>query len=128
MVTLFSLTLSETICPFREGKEMQNSNPRTAVLLAALAMLLVSTVLSTAPSFAQTPTAIVNGTVVDSSGASVPDAQVAVVNQNTNLVNGKKTSADGTFTIINLLPGNYILTVEKSGFKRVALPTFKLDV
>src|ERR1700722_1723288 len=79
-------------------------------------------------SFAQTPTAVVNGTVVDSSGANVPDASVVVINQETNVVSQKTTAADGTFTIINLLPGNYALTVEKGGFKKAALPVLKLDV
>ncbi|MGO9255928.1 MAG: TonB-dependent receptor domain-containing protein [Bryobacteraceae bacterium] len=78
--------------------------------------------------FAQTPSAVVNGTVVDPSGASVPDAKVTVVNQETNVQSQRNTSGDGAFTIINLLPGNYVLTVEKSGFKKVALPVFKLEV
>jgi hypothetical protein len=78
--------------------------------------------------FAQTPSAVVNGTVVDATGAAVPDAHVRVVNQETNVVNEKTTSQDGAFNIINLLPGNYTLSVEKSGFKTVALPVFKLDV
>jgi protocatechuate 3,4-dioxygenase beta subunit len=77
---------------------------------------------------AQTPTASVNGTVVDTSGAVVPDARVTVINQDTNVAGTKDTGADGTFTIINLLPGNYALTVEKGGFKKLALPIFKLDV
>src|SRR5260370_11705558 len=71
---------------------------------------------------------VVNGTVVDTSGAVVPDARVTVVNQETNIVSQKNTAADETFTIINLLPGNYVMTVEKGGFKKVALPVFKLDV
>ncbi len=84
--------------------------------------------ISAAALTAQTPTAVVNGTVVDSSGAVVPDARVTAVNQETNVASVKNTSADGSFTIINLLPGNYVLTVEKTGFKKVALPVFKLDV
>jgi hypothetical protein len=94
---------------------------------AGVSLILVCLV-SSATLFAQTPTAVVNGTVVDSSGASVPDAKVTVVNQATNVVSVKSTNVDGTFTIINLLPGNYVLMVEKSGFKKVALPVFKLDV
>jgi len=90
--------------------------------------LLFVLLVSTATLFAQTPTAVVNGTVVDTSGAMVPDARVIAVNQETNFASQKNTAADGTFTIINLLPGNYVLTVEKSGFKKAALPVFKLDV
>src|ERR1700693_5720525 len=91
-------------------------------------LLLIAIWIPTATLLAQTPTAVINGTVVDSSGATVPDAKVTVVSQETNVVSMKNTGADGTFTIINLLPGNYVLTVEKTGFKKVALPVFKLDV
>jgi hypothetical protein len=97
--------------------------PRNAVLL-----LLFVCLVSTASLFAQTPSAAVNGSVTDPSGAVVPDAKVTVVNQATNVASYKNTNADGTFTIINLLPGDYVLTVEKTGFKKVALPAFKLDV
>src|SRR5207248_7104932 len=72
--------------------------------------------------------AVVTGTVLDTTGGSIPDATVTVVNQATNVRSQKKTSADGTFTILNLLPGDYALTVEKEGFKKAALPVFKLDV
>jgi hypothetical protein len=77
---------------------------------------------------AQSPTAVISGEVVDSSGAVVPEAKVVVVNQDTNVASQRNTAADGTFTIISLLPGNYVLTVEKGGFKKAALPVFKLDV
>ncbi|MGO9642283.1 MAG: carboxypeptidase regulatory-like domain-containing protein [Candidatus Acidiferrales bacterium] len=78
--------------------------------------------------FAQTPTAQVTGTVLDSSGGTVPGATVKVTNQETNIVSEKDTNEAGAFTIINLLPGPYVLTVEKTGFRTVALPVFKLDV
>jgi Carboxypeptidase regulatory-like domain/TonB dependent receptor len=82
----------------------------------------------TAIVWAQTPNAAITGTVLDPTGAKVPDAEVTVVNQETNIPSAKNTSSDGTFTIINLLPGNYTLTVHKPGFKEVKLPVFKLDV
>ncbi|MGO9640909.1 MAG: TonB-dependent receptor domain-containing protein [Candidatus Acidiferrales bacterium] len=66
--------------------------------------------------------------MVDSSHAAVPDATVKVTEQSTNLVTEKDTNRDGAYTITNLLPGRYILTVEKQGFKTVALPTFSLDI
>jgi hypothetical protein len=89
---------------------------------------LLLCLISAATLFAQTPTATVNGSVTDPSGAAVPDARVTAVNQDTNVASSKNTNADGTFTIINLLPGNYSLTVSKGGFKNLALPPFKLDV
>src|SRR5580698_8975823 len=101
--------------------------PRNAVVTLIFVLSVVLSMVH-ATLFAQTPSAAVNGAVVDPSGASVPDAKVIIVNQETGVQSQKSTSGDGTFTIINLLPGNYLLTVEKSGFKKVALPVFKLDV
>jgi len=78
--------------------------------------------------FAQTTTAEVNGVVLDSAGQTVPAAMVKVTSQATNIITQRETNDDGTFTIINLLPGSYVLTVEKSGFKTITLPPFSLDV
>ncbi len=96
--------------------------------ITAISSLIFLLLIASVPLLAQTPSAVVNGTVRDPTGATVPDATVSVVNQETNVVSRKNTSADGAFTIINLLPGNYVLNVEKTGFKKVALPVFKLDV
>src|ERR1700733_3540209 len=102
------------------GREM--NAPRNATLSLILVCLAAATL------FAQTPTAVVNGAVVDPSGAAGPDARVTGVNQEMNVVCAKSTSPDSSFSISNLLPGDYVLTVEKSGFKKAALPVFKLDV
>jgi hypothetical protein len=96
--------------------------PRTAVVSFVL------TCLAATPLSAQTPTAVVNGTVVDATGSVVPDAKVTAVSQETNISSAKTTSTDGSFAILNLLPGSYVLTVEKNGFKKLALPAFNLDV
>ena len=89
---------------------------------------LLTCLISAATLFAQTPSAVVNGSVTDPSGAGVPDARVTVVNQDTNVSSSKNTNADGTYIIVNLLPGNYILMVTKEGFKKLSVPQFKLDV
>jgi hypothetical protein len=96
--------------------------PRSAAMLLAMALAFSGILL------AQSPTAVVTGSVVDSTGASVPGARVTIVNQATSVVSTRNTNGEGAFTIINLLPGNYVLTVEKDGFKKTALPVFKLDV
>ena len=96
--------------------------------MSRLRALCFALLASSATLLAQTPSAVVTGNVVDPTGAVVPDAKVTVVNQETNVASQKTTSSDGTFTIINLLPGSYVLTVEKPGFKKAALPVFKLDV
>src|SRR5215471_19764644 len=95
---------------------------RSSTILVSLAILIAATCI------AQTPTATVTGTVLDTTGGSVPEAAVTVINQATNIRTRKNTAPDGTFTILNLAPGEYTLTVEKEGFKKAALPPFKLDV
>jgi len=97
--------------------------PRFAVAAHLLACLGLSLSLS-----AQTPNAAVTGIVRDSTGSSVPDARITIVNQETNVATERLSAADGAFTIINLLPGRYVLSVRKEGFKKVQLPAFKLDV
>jgi hypothetical protein len=50
-----------------------------------LAALFASLLILTATSLAQTPTAVVTGTVLDTTGGAVPEAAVTVVNQATNV-------------------------------------------
>jgi Carboxypeptidase regulatory-like domain/TonB dependent receptor-like, beta-barrel len=57
-------------------------------------------------------------TVTDKTGASVPDAQVTVTNEGTNVSDTAKVSSAGTYVFPNLLVGSYTVTVEKSGFKK----------
>src|SRR5690348_17149642 len=110
-------------------KERGMFGPRSLIHpVVSLFTLLVCSLTLTLPLPAQSPTAVVTGTVVDVSGGPIPDATVTVVNQATNVRSQKKTAADGTFTILNLLPGEYVLTVQKEGFKTAGLPPFKLDV
>lgn len=90
--------------------------------------LLVAVLLASPSLFAQTTTAEVTGIVLDAGGNTIPAAHVKVTSQDTNVASEKTTGNDGAFTIIDLLPGKYILTVEKSGFKTITLPVFTLDV
>lgn len=59
-----------------------------------------------------------NGTVVDTSGASVPGARVTLKSQATNQVVTTE-STDSGFVFRGLTPGVYHLEVEKTGFKKV---------
>ena len=59
----------------------------------------------------------INGTVTDQSGAGVPDAKVTVTNVDTNVSQTTVTTSAGTYLIVDLIPGNYNVKVEKAGFK-----------
>lgn len=61
------------------------------------------------------------GTVTDPSGAAVPGANITVRNQNTGLATTVQSSADGEFSALNLDPGSYEMSIEKSGFANLRL-------
>lgn len=63
-------------------------------------------------------TATMVGRVADSSGSVIPGAKVTAVNTETAFVSETITTAEGTYNIPYLAPGNYRLTVETTGFKR----------
>lgn len=70
----------------------------------------------------------ISGAVTDSSGASVPDAKVTVTNVATNVSTTAVTTSAGTYTITDLNPGTYQLTVEKAGFSTGVLTSIHVDV
>src|SRR5580698_4157494 len=58
----------------------------------------------------------ISGTVVDSSGAIVPGAAVALRNTNTNEQRVATSSAGGVYQFVSLAPGSYELTTTMKGF------------
>jgi hypothetical protein len=68
-------------------------------------------------SYAQQNGSII-GTVTDPSGAVVPGAKVTATNTATGRAQSTLTGASGTFSIPQVAPGTYTVTVEKSGFQR----------
>lgn len=77
---------------------------------------------------AQTSAGEVNGTVTDSSGGAISGAAVKLTNQGTNVTKEGQTNANGYFVFINVLPGSYVLTVEKQGFKTAQVSAFDIQV
>lgn len=65
---------------------------------------------------AQSISSTILGSVVDSSGAVIPAAQVTVKNTETGIVTKATTNSRGTFSVPELQAGVYDVTVAKSGF------------
>jgi hypothetical protein len=80
------------------------------------------------PAYAQTITATVTGTVTDPQGSTVPNVKVVAVNQGTNLEYSAQTSESGVYTIPFLPVGNYVLSVEATGFKKLVSNEITLEV
>ena len=79
-------------------------------------------------SFAQTEKASVSGRVTDQNNAALPDAQVQIRNTETNVVTSAKTNGEGIYVIPFLNPGNYIINVQKEGFRAVSVTSVTLNV
>jgi len=68
-------------------------------------------------SFGQAVYGNITGSVTDRTGATVTGAEVSVQNLDRGTTQTAATGTSGQFTVANLLPGNYSLTVKKPGFK-----------
>jgi hypothetical protein len=92
--------------------------------LAALNALLIilAALLSGAVPFAAAQDIFgrIVGTVTDSSGATIPDVKVTIVNEATQASREVMTDRNGYFAADELPAGSYSVTAEKGGFKRVA--------
>jgi Carboxypeptidase regulatory-like domain/TonB-dependent Receptor Plug Domain len=64
----------------------------------------------------QITTGVIQGTVVDPSGAVVPGAEITVKNPATNLTRSLTTGEDGRFVFLLLPSGNYAVTTTMAGF------------
>ena len=79
-----------------------------------------------ASAFAQ-HTARVTGTITDPSGAVVPGAQVAIINQATGVSTEVESNEAGNYTFPFLIPGPYQLRVDSPGFRRLERPNLAIE-
>lgn len=66
---------------------------------------------------AQSNRGAIAGNILDQSGATVPDAKVAVKNTQTGISSNAASSAAGNYRVPELDPGTYTITVTAPGFK-----------
>ena len=79
--------------------------------------------------YAQVTSSTIHGTVTDSSGAVVPNANVTVVNTSTGVTTRGKTNASGYYVISLLQPGGpYSVTVDANGFQSFTAKGITLSV
>jgi hypothetical protein len=84
--------------------------------LFSLLAVLVLTLVSTALAQSQLGTGAISGTVQDSSGAVVSDAQITITQAETGLKRELKSSDNGQFLAPVLPTGTYQVRVAKAGF------------
>ena len=86
-----------------------------------VAIVLIASVIAPISALAQSTiaTGSIQGTILDSSGAVIPDAKVTIRNKDTGQLFQVATSSTGAYTSGGIVPGNYAVRVEAAGFKTV---------
>jgi hypothetical protein len=92
--------------------KMERNRRMAGKLLACLLGLMLTAVLV----WGQAETGQITGTVMDQTGAVVPNAKVTVKGVATGSVRTATTNASGIYTVTNLQPAEYTVTVEATGF------------
>jgi hypothetical protein len=93
----------------------------------AIAGLLALTLATVVPATAQTISGQISGTVTDSSKGRLPGVTVTVTNEGTQAARTVVTDADGSWVVTNLPVGEYSVSAELTGFKRVRRTGFSLS-
>ena len=82
-------------------------------------LLALAVVCMPAPLPAQQGTAQISGKVTDAQGAVLPGASVVVRNEETGATRELTSSAEGSYSAAQLLPGRYSVTARLTGFRQV---------
>jgi hypothetical protein len=90
--------------------------------------LLIGTLVLSMSGFAQVDRAALTGTVMDSSGASIPGAKVRLVETSTGLGRDVSTKDAGYYYIGSLPVGTYSITISKDAFQKVEYPAIEFLV
>src|SRR6267154_1114189 len=95
---------------------MASSHSKKVIYIFATIVTLLSSFPPAIPIYAQVAGATLTGTVKDSSGAVIPNAQVAITDVATGVTRTVSPGSSGLYTAPNLLPGTYEIHVTATGF------------
>jgi hypothetical protein len=97
------------------------------ILAAKLSLLGFCILVITTSVFAQNNKGAIVGNVKDPNDAVVPKAQIKVTSMKTGEVRNAESNDDGTFTVTNLEPGIYDVSVEATGFEPVTFQALHIE-
>jgi len=78
--------------------------------------------------YAQTTSGLITGTITDSTGAVMPGAQVQLTSQATGVQRNAVTDGSGYYSVPEVQPGVYDVSVSKDGFANQKLSNVHLEV
>ena len=100
----------------------------TAVVFELAFALSAFLYVGATPALAQSATGTVTGQVTDQQQAAIAGANVRLADVATSSVRDTVTNDVGRYTITNVPPGNYDVTVTKAGFSETKLATQHVEV
>src|SRR5438094_181160 len=95
---------------------------------AGILLLVGCATLLTQPAQTQTFYGSLIGTVTDASGGAMPQAAVTMTNLGTAERRTMQTDASGSYQFVNLVPGQYKVEIEKTGFRRYVREPIVVEV
>jgi Carboxypeptidase regulatory-like domain/TonB dependent receptor len=103
---------------------------RTQSVFTCLKMLscMAAILLACSQAQAQMATAELAGNVLDTSGAAIPNATVTAINVGTGIAHSTVSEKGGDYVITDLPPGDYTLTVEAAGFRKLEQSGVSLQI
>ncbi|HZH33374.1 MAG TPA: carboxypeptidase-like regulatory domain-containing protein, partial [Pyrinomonadaceae bacterium] len=101
---------------------------RAALKSAALLAMLITACAGFSLAQSQSNAADLRGVITDPNGAVVAGATVTARNAAINVTRSSTTNEAGEYTIVNLPPGDYEVSVEAANFKRSVLPNVNLTI
>jgi hypothetical protein len=102
-------------------------NPMKGAARLVLSLVFVLSIAGSAVSQSRN-TGEIRGVVTDSSGAAVAGATITLSNIDTGEINTFVTNGDGVFDTVSTPPGNYNITFEANGFKKLVRGPVTLQV
>ena len=101
-------------------------DPKASRFLPFVVVFCLCLVLSL-PTYAQVAGATLSGTITDAQGAAVVGAKVSAKNAATGVTTETTTNNLGAYTLVNVLPASYDISVTATGF-RTAVSKITLTV
>ena len=98
------------------------------ILLAKTLCSILAIFLVCSRSSAQVASAELIGNVLDATGAAVPNATVTATNVDTTIARTTVSGKSGDYVITALPPGNYNLTAEAPGFRKLEQTGVSLEI
>jgi len=92
---------------------------RLSYFLPSAVCILLLLIFCSSAAWAQTETGQITGVVTDPQGSAVAKAKIQVKNTATGSVRDTESDDNGSYTVANLLPAHYEVSVEATGFAKL---------